>query len=61
MNRRCSNKSKEAGEEEYALGQECTKSEIIATNNPIESSESDIHVEEMVVPLEGRGSMSLDN
>ena len=67
MNRWCSIRSKESGEEEPVVNQDSSASASIsqvagADDDPIESTESgDVNVEETVVPLEGRGSKALGN
>lgn len=66
MNRWCSNKFKEPseeepGEEEPVVDQDSARenSEAAVTSSQLEPSESDVNVEETVIPLEGRGSMNL--
>ena len=68
MNRWCSIRSKESGEEEPVVNQDSSASASISQvagaddDDPIESTESgDVNVEETVVPLEGRGSKALGN
>jgi len=65
MNRWCSIRSKESGEEEPVVNQDSSASASIsqvagADDDPIESTESgDVNVEETVVPLEGRGIFTI--